>query len=653
MYKKNLLAVVGAVVLAVLGACGNSGSNGGAPLDIPVGCNPLAHTSDCLLPFPSDFFLEQDTSLPSGRRVRLPERAAVYTPEGRLADPSSVYPFDGFSHTGPILALLKEEFDEGSLVSHQDDPSASLSPQSPTLLIEADSASAVAHFAETDAWADDHSRRALLIRPLVRLADATRYIVAIHGLTDRQGQPLVAPPGFSRLRDGLAGGDPVLEPLAAHFENDIFPVLEQLGLERGELQLAWDFTTASEENTTGDMIEVRRQVMDYLAAGPPQVEILSVQDDYDENIFRRVEGTVRAPLFLESDAPGARLQRDGDGRVSRNGECAVPFTMLIPRSVAFRGQEDPPARLLQYGHGFFGSRDSESELGHLADTLVQGRFVYLACDWWGMAKPDSVVVIDAIASQPSQIGDFTDRVHQAMANFMVLAAAARGPLAERSEIQVDARPLYDSQHVYFYGNSQGHILGGTYLALSPHVERAALGVGGAAFSLMMTRARPFTPFLDFIRIYLPDALDIQKLLALTQMVLDRIDPLTYAPHLLEDTYPGSPPQRRLLMHMGLNDTQVPNLATELHARVLHLPLLKPSPIEVPGLADAAYPHDGSGLVVFDLGAPPPPVEARPAEDDNGVHSHVRELPQAIQQIDKFLRPGGLIEQTCTGPCDPD
>ncbi|RME24558.1 MAG: hypothetical protein D6806_09405, partial [Deltaproteobacteria bacterium] len=313
----------------------------------------------------------------------------------------------------------------------------------------------------------------------------------------------------------------------------------------------------------------------------------------------------------------------------------------------------PPARLIQYGHGFFGSRASKSEIGHLHPLLDSGGFVYLACDWWGMSEQDSISVVEAITGHPSDTALFTDRVHQAIANFIVLAALASGPLAELPEIQVDDQPLYDRRHIYFVGNSQGHILGGTYLALSPAIERAVLGVGGAGFSIMMSRAVPFAPFREFMAMYQPDPVEVNKILVLLQQSLERIDPATYAPFVLEEILPGGPSARHVLMHMGLNDTQVPNMATEFHARALGIPLLEPSAAPVEGLARKSYPADGSGLVVFDLGAEPPPQDARPAAGDNGVHSRVRELPAAVRQIDAFLLPGGEIIQTCDGSCDPE
>ena len=40
------------------------------PMALEEGCNPLLGGSDCFLPYPSDVFLVDDESMPSGQRLR-------------------------------------------------------------------------------------------------------------------------------------------------------------------------------------------------------------------------------------------------------------------------------------------------------------------------------------------------------------------------------------------------------------------------------------------------------------------------------------------------------------------------------------------------------------------------------------------------------
>jgi len=636
------------MVVVVVG-CGSSGE----PLFVPEGCNPLAADWDCTLPFPSDFFLQDDPDLPGGRRVVLARRAMVESQQDqRPVDPFEVHPADGFSHLPPILALFPGGVDPDDLVFHTDDISKTQNGESPTMLLDAKTLEPVPHFAELDPRAESDDRRALVIRPLVRLLNRRRYLVAVSGLHDLQGDLIQPPEGFRRLRDKQAEGAPALQRLAGHYRDTIFPLLESAGLRREELQLAWDFTTESEEHVTADMLAVREQTLLWLQSNRPQVQVDRVSDDVSANLARLVEGRLEVPLFLEADEPGALLHRDGSGRVAQNGLGEAQFVLIVPRSVAERVAGDPQAKLVQFGHGLFESRDKIKE-ERLVEMADQSGWVLLSTDFVGLSTTDLSGLVNDLLYHPSQATVFTDRVHQAMANQMVLAAAARGPLLDLPELQIGPGDLYDPEHVYFWAVSMGHLLGATYVTLSPAVERAALCAGGAGFTLIMFRSVPFAPLLGLIEDFAPDPLDTQKFAAQLQTALDRIDSVTYAPCMLSNTYPGSPAERRVLMEMAMGDSEVPNLATHLHARVLGLGLLEPAPVEIFGLPLETAPA-ASALVAHDFGIDLSTVElARPPESSNGVHTEVSRLKATRLQIDAFFQPDGQIEHTCDGVCDPE
>ncbi len=644
------IAWVVALTLAATGCGGGDGSPTGSTFTVPDGCNPVGANDDCLLPFPSDFYLVDDPSLPSGHRVEIPASAAIQSSDGAPIDLLSLHPADGFSLGTQILALFPGGVDDSSLITWTGDLTKSMDVSSPTLLVEADTGQLVMHMAELDPRAADDARRGLLIRPMVRLKPKTRYIVAIHGLKDPTGARVTAPEGFRRIRDGHTNKQ--IESVAKRYASDVFPVIEQLGVAKKDLDLAWDFTTGSEESVSSDMLQVRTDITARASAVPPAVSVVSVTDDVDAHTARIVEATMKVPLYVDSPNPGARLNYDAQGKVVAQGEADVPFTIVIPRSVAARQPGDPPARLLQFGHGFFGSRAEVKDfVAQFADQLDM---VVVAADWWGMSADDRNVVITDIATDPSSTARFTDRVHQGMANFIALSYAAKSTIAALPELSFGGGPAYDASTVYFYGISQGAILGGTYMALSPVIQRGVLSVGGADLSLMMFRSQPFAAFLLLINSVAPDALDQQKFALIAQMPFDRIDPITYAPHLLSDTYPGAPANRRLLMQNGIGDAAVPNLGTFLEARALGVKLLQPSPEQVAGVPDVDAPVDGSALELFDFHVDPlPGVRATITSQVNPVHEGVRRTIAGQQQIDRFLKPGGLIEHTCDGPCDPE
>ena len=651
---------VGVVVLAaavvVLAGCGSDGEGESArtiPEGPPPACNPVAAELDCLAPYPSNVFLVRDATTRSGARVEIPATALPKDITGRPFDVSRLYGADGFPIGTQVFALLGEAIDPGNLPTY--DPQRpellerSLARNSPTVLLDTVTGQRVLHLAEPDPRATSGRRQALLVRPLVRLTPGRRYIVALRDLRSPTGVLLPSPDGFRQIRDRQVVA-PELVPWAQRYEREIFPVLEAAGIPRASLQLAWDFTVRTEEDATADLLAIRNDALERLRRDPPRVTITSVAPSRRPEIARRIEGTLEVPLYLESTRPGARIHRDPtSGRPALKGRTTVPFLALVPHSVE-AGRE--PVRLLQFGHGFFGSV-GEMEGGYLPQFLQDYHWVAIGTEWWGMSQADLTTVAADLLNDPSLAIRFTDRVHQAMVNFMALAAA-RFRLAEEPALRrEDGQALFDPQRLYFIGLSQGHILGTTYTALSPDIERAVLAVGGADFTFIMFRSRAFGLFLGIIAGMFPDPLDQQKITILLQSIFDRLDPLTYSAHVVRDPYPGAP-AKRVLLHMGTGDAEVPNLATELHARALGIPLAVPSAVRIPGLGTAPYPIDGSALAVYAYAVDPfPGILAIPPNDPNEVHEGQRELPAAQMQVDAFLRPNGKIESFCDGVCDPE
>jgi hypothetical protein len=103
------------------------------------------------------------------------------------------------------------------------------------------------------------------------------------------------------------------------------------------------------------------------------------------------------------------------------------------------------------------------------------------------------------------------------------------------------------------------------------------------------------------------------------------------------------------MQIGLYDTDVVNVSSELAARTLGLPELSPTSDPVWGVSAVAAPQQNA-LVVYDEGAAPITNGTIPATE-NGVHEKVRLDPRAQQQLATFLLGGGVIG-TCNGACTP-
>lgn len=654
------LRVLVPVLVTAASACGDEA----VELELAPTCQPLFAGSECLLPYPSDFFLVPDPSLPSGRalRVQLPAKPIIVETKASV-DPNDNWTPDGYSVLTPIVTILASPVDGSSVVRVAEAPGNTTSAESHSLILDTTTGQLVPHFVDLDARATDPARQALVLHPLVPLEPQRRYVVALRGVRAPGGALAGVPEGFRRLRDQALSGAPPLEAVASRYEAEVFAPLTALGVPRGELQLAWSFTTGSRARPTEDLRRIRELTEAWLATNTLSATITLVTRDPRPETWLFVEGTFEAPLFLEDPGPGGRLARGPDGRVEQRGTVTVQFTMNVPRAVR---EGFDPGPLLMFGHGFFGGRAevTEAPMRQLAEALG---VVTFAIDWVGMSQPDVFLVVEGLVGTPSRSFTFVERTHQAMAHWMVASAVLRGPLADLAPLRRPTTPgapgvrtstsgatnagarVYDVSHPAFMGISQGHILGGVLAAVHPGLERVVLQVGGAGFTLLMTRARPFQPFLGFLDQAVPDPLEEQKFIALAQTQLDRIDPGVYAHAVLAEPWPGSTP-RRVLMQTGLGDVQVPNVGSWLHARALGLPLLAPAPQPVFGLDEVPAPREGSALAVYDFGIDPHVNdEARPPDLGNAVHGQLREVAPSLAQLRTFVREGRIIHP-CDGPC---
>ena len=252
--------------LALSGAC--SGKNTGyepnfvmtSPVEPPLraGCNPLGglKEEDCFTPFPSSFYTTRD---PSGtERVRIPGNILPATVKGVALDPAPLNGRNGYSPATPLIAYLPTpgtSLDDSNLPRY-DAPADSLSAKSTVQLIAWDSGERVPVMAELDRNANSDERQGLIIYPQLRLRPHTRYIVAIFGLRSQDGKAVPATSGFASLRDGRLDPGSVRFGLRPRYD-EIFALLEKQGVPRKELQLAWDFTTASDEPLFGRLIRMR------------------------------------------------------------------------------------------------------------------------------------------------------------------------------------------------------------------------------------------------------------------------------------------------------------------------------------------------------------------------------------------------------------
>jgi hypothetical protein len=724
------------------GAGGGRGRGDAAPIDYPTENADRCDIIDpavCLQPFPNDYFTVADSTTETGRRVELNLLSMPRNKAGKPIDPADIDRNDGFGPGSPIVTRVPgldnaQAFQRTGAVPITD-LARTYDLAQPVVVINTRTLARQLIWAEIDSNPSNPANVNLIIRPAKNLEEGTRYIVALRDLRDAQGSLLPPSGGFRLYRDRVITTNPQVEARRDHFEG-IFGTLAAAGIDRANLYLAWDFTVASERSLSERQLAIRddayRQLGDTKLADlkvqghAPAYEVTKVTDlspADNSQIARRVEGTFSVPCYLNLPGcpSGSRFlyppgSKHGPPVVQPipGNTMSARFTCNVPRVA----MESGGARPSLYGHGLFGSR-GEVNQGQLQAMAQEHDFVFCATDWVGMACSDipngdtpNQVFTQALAGHapnltncdiPTALADesdlsnfptLVDRVEQAFVNFMYLGRLMIHPDGFSANAAFQNAPghgVIDTTRLFYDGNSQGGIFGGSLIALEPDLDRGVVGVPGMNYSLLLQRSSDFgtgaPPKPDprdprsvlpeyaypLYQAY-PNELERQLILSLIQQMWDHSDPNGLAQHMTSDPLPNTP-AHQVLMHVGLGDHQVSQYAAEVQARTIgaraHVPWADTGRFSevdptygIPAIA--GYPYDGSAIALWDIGpirnspcepgasscgTDPPPTTNTPPNRGEDPHEFPRRSAAARQQKSEFLRVGGRVVDVCGGrPC---
>lgn len=622
-------------------------------LTIPANCNPLAMPgSRCMVPWPSSAFEIDDDSTVTKRRVAIPERTLPVTYDNIPTDPKDWNTYDGFSASAPIIVQFPGGVSPAGLPP-VDNMAPSLAADSPTILIDMTTGTRVAHFSEVDAGAADAdpASQAMFIRPAARLMPGHRYAVALtKRVKAKDGTELPISPGFAALRDGKPLGHKLLDAMIPRFA-DVTAALVADGHAMADLVLAWDFTVASDANLHRDMIAVRDRTIAALANHPIQITITTDEPVDDGSVIaRRISGTLDAPLFLSNDGrtnPGTKIVRDAEGLPAVQGFYQIPFNAIVP---ACAGASPTPVPMVAYGHGLMGS-SGEATGGVQRTTSAELCMPFVGTDMRGMSEVDLAAVARAL-NQIDRADEVMEVIEQGMANHITLVHAMRTTFATTvfTDGAATPRSLVDPTKVYYYGLSQGAIMGTAAMAWEPTVQKGVLGVGGANYSMLLDRSTDWPTYRTILSGAYPDPLDIVLAINLFQMRWDKVEGAGVV-HTVLTGNEGNPP-KQLLMQIALSDEQVPNIGSYWQARSMGIPVVGPTPVSPWGLEVMAAPlaTPMSALVIMDGGAPAAPLTNTPAEEvDPSMHNLTRTQAATRRQIGAFFETGAIVNE-CAGAC---
>ncbi|MBI5489761.1 MAG: hypothetical protein HY905_20675 [Deltaproteobacteria bacterium] len=647
---------MGRIPLLALGTLLASCSGGDTPYDGP----PVGLLDDSpLLPFPSIHLMAEDPSSATGWRVAIPEGLLPVSDEGTPLDLVRFNHRDGFSTAQPLVLVLPDADIDPASLPGETDVAGSLEAGASVKLIDVETGERVPLFAELDLAPEAVSpaTRAMIIRPMRALEFATHYAVVL--TTDvrlRGGGNLQPLPRFAALRDGRSPHKG-LDAWLPHYD-ELLDALERHGVPRASMALAWDFWTASDESIHRGFQTVLAATREDIPDDPDfepvftaEIEDAVTNPDINPHVLRRVRGSFSIVNFI---GPDRMFEYDADGLpVAQSERLDVKFLVVVPKSA--ETAEAGTFSVLIYGHGLMDSpewplgddRDGDS-VQRLADEM---HWIVIGTEWRGLSnEPSHDWSLDEVDAAEAAVdfGKFplvTDRLQQGVANALALPRLMRSQFRNADFLQAPGGgSLVDPDRMLYYGISLGGIEGATFVANSELVDVGIFHVPGGAWTTMLERSSNWDDYDTVARMWTPSAVDRQVLYAATQDLWDPVDPITHITRLRDKT---------VLWQESIGDAQVSNLATEMMARSVGVPLLQPSVTHPCCIDEAAapLPAGSSALMQYDPGCGRPDPGNRPAVD-NHAHSAVRNLDETLDQIRAFFEPGaeGTIIHPCTGPC---
>ena len=617
-------------------------------------CDPIA--SPCMLPLPNDYFTVEDASTPTKRRLSLVAESLPANVRGVHVDPTDQNRADGWSPGSPMMVQVDGLDAAQSKIPGLPDATRSLDPDSPVVVVDATTGERHPFWAELDAVADPGETPLLIIHPKINFADGHRILVGLRNLVDASGQAIAPSRAFAAYRDGQLTTDAIFEARRPSMER-IFGDLAKVGVQRGDLQLAWDFTIASTASLTGRMIAMRDDAFAALGDAAPTFTVDTITENPNPYVRRRIEGSFQLPLYMTAGGRvRGRLVLDAAGRpVRQAGTFTAQYLCNLPPTSA-----SSPARMSLYGHGLLGSRDEAN--GSLTQTMsANHNIAYCATDWYGMASEDVPAALAAL-SDISKFPAIPDRLQQGLLAFLFLGRLMKHPqgFSANDAFRFGGQSALKTDELYFDGNSQGAILGGALTAVAQDFTRSTLGEAGMNYAVLLDRSSDFDGYLQGVMLpNYPKRYDRLICLAVAQLLWDRGKTDGYANHVTTDPLPNTPTHEVLLLG-AVGDHQVTEYSLRVEAATMgaaaHVPIAMPGRVAEldPGWLITPidhYPYSGSAYFLWDTGSPSSPLVNVPSREGHDPHDDTPKIPAVQELKDQFWHPDGAVEDVCAGqPC---
>jgi len=454
-------------------------------------CNP--GSSRCMLPFPSLHLLSQSNETATGWRfdVRDPG-VGVYLRTFKFLTFESTRDLDGFSPMSAVVFEMPEAAEVSPYPGNYFSPEES----SETILIDTTVNKTIPHFL--------YKKDGLVyMQPREPFGFDRRIVAGVRQLKNAAGSVI------SRKPNPALAGEAVVK------------ALESFGWRSDdELQLCWEFHTASCSSTLVPGMELRRFALEKHREGKVRNKVIKAIDERDlcssddENqTAYTIHGKIESPSFLPILSNTANHVRDGENY------SWTEYTVRVPCSIATNASGN--VTIVQYGHGFLGDRSEV--LGHYLGELSNlHRWILVAVDTQGLTRHDLLFLLQLCLNQASLAAPLTEMVWESHINRMLSEMILVKELREEVAPILDVlNGSVDVKYAY-YGNSLGAITGLSYVSMQETTKRAVLGVGGLPYNLILRFSDQFSFFKTLLRAQFFDSTSVELFALISQSFWDQI-----------------------------------------------------------------------------------------------------------------------------------
>jgi hypothetical protein len=572
-----------------------------------------------LAPFPDDYWVVPDASLPSGFAIDMPvpPYEHAFQSQAFTALVGQTLGTDGWSRMQPIVIALSHPLDPSAV---PEDELESMEPNAVVQLVDVDPTSPdfgaripYRMLARTDiAPVDDTPDHAAILFPSIDLREHGRYAVVLTKQAFAAGDAGL-PFGRSPYFEQVLGAPDVAEPVeVTSLRERIAPVLDVLAdldgvpIPTEDVALAVSITIRTHPDVS-DLTYIKERtlslppptlVLPSLATPCPNVNNFCIRTRANRAL--EIRGRVRLPDYRD---PGLLIfARDEDtGLPVQTRVNEVPFMMTLPYEAM-----DGPVPIVMYQHGNPGSPaeavGSGNEYHDDAGFAVAGIQDTLNREI-GQNVATQVQVILFFAVSVQQLPDYWNQTGADMIAFL-RAIQGMGSLdllhrdgSGNPAIGPDGIPEIDTSRILYHGISEGGNNAQRFLPFAPEVIAATPTVGGARLAETLIHQSSDSILAQITAPAIMPELRPTELwvgLSLFQLGFDWQDGHTYLKHLYREPllpFAGSsdvtPPSS--LWTEGIGDSLVPNNATRAMAVELGVPQVGPAARPIPMLEQVAAP----------------------------------------------------------------